>query len=74
MFSQAPCHENLWGSGGIALRILNFSTRCRSVVSFMPWLLHPTKRTDTHWIGGWVGSRAGLDVVVKKKIPVPSRN
>jgi hypothetical protein len=23
----------------------------------------------THWIGGWVGPRAGLDVVVKRKIP-----
>jgi hypothetical protein len=26
---------------------------------------------DTHWIGGWVGSRAGLDVAVKIKIPSP---
>jgi hypothetical protein len=24
---------------------------------------------DTHWIGGWVGPRAGLDTVVKRKIP-----
>jgi hypothetical protein len=24
---------------------------------------------DTHWIGGWVGPRAVLDVVVKRKIP-----
>jgi hypothetical protein len=23
----------------------------------------------THWIGGWVGSRASLDAVVKRKIP-----
>jgi hypothetical protein len=23
----------------------------------------------THWIGGWVGPRAILDVVVKRKIP-----
>jgi hypothetical protein len=23
----------------------------------------------THWIGGWVGSRAVLDAVVKRKIP-----
>jgi hypothetical protein len=27
----------------------------------------------THWIGGWVGPRAVLDVVVKRKIPSPSR-
>jgi hypothetical protein len=24
---------------------------------------------DTHWIGGWVGPRAGMDAVVKKKFP-----
>jgi hypothetical protein len=28
---------------------------------------------DTHWIGGWVGPRAVLDVVVKRKIPSPRR-
>jgi hypothetical protein len=26
----------------------------------------------THWIGGWVGLRAGLDAVVKKKFPTPT--
>jgi hypothetical protein len=24
---------------------------------------------DTHWIGGWVDRRAGLDAMVKRKIP-----
>jgi hypothetical protein len=23
----------------------------------------------THWMGGWVGPRAGLDTVVKRKVP-----
>jgi hypothetical protein len=27
----------------------------------------------THWIGGWVGSRAVLEAVVKRKIPSPRR-
>jgi hypothetical protein len=27
----------------------------------------------THQIGGWVGPRAGLDAVSKRKIPSPSR-
>jgi hypothetical protein len=27
------------------------------------------KAPDTHWIGGWVGPRAILDAVVKKKFP-----
>jgi len=30
----------------------------------------PRKRArGTHWIGVWVGLRAGLDAVVKRKIP-----
>jgi len=24
---------------------------------------------DTHWMGGWVGHRAGLDAVAKREIP-----
>jgi hypothetical protein len=27
--------------------------------------------TGTHWIGGWVGPRAVLDSVVKRKLPNP---
>jgi hypothetical protein len=27
----------------------------------------------TNWIGGWVGTRAVLDAVVKRKIPSPRR-
>jgi hypothetical protein len=27
----------------------------------------------THWIGGWVGPRAVLNAVVKRKIPSPRR-
>jgi hypothetical protein len=31
--------------------------------------LPPERASGTHWIGGWVDSRAGLDAVVKRKIP-----
>jgi hypothetical protein len=27
----------------------------------------------THWIGGWVGPRAVLDAMMKRKIPIPRR-
>jgi hypothetical protein len=27
-----------------------------------------------HWIGGWVGPRAGLETVLKRKIPSPLRD
>jgi hypothetical protein len=38
-----------------------------------PAALFPRKEPPgTHWIGGWVGSRAVLDAVVKRKIPSDS--
>jgi hypothetical protein len=40
------------------------------VVSFTPRPLYPQERDlVTHWIGDWVGPRAVLDAVVKRKIP-----
>jgi hypothetical protein len=37
-----------------------------------PGRFTPRERApDTHWIGGWVGPRAVLDAVVKRKIPSP---
>jgi hypothetical protein len=39
-----------------------------------PGRFTPRERAPgTHWIGGWVGPRAGLDAVVKRKIPSPLR-
>jgi hypothetical protein len=39
----------------------------------MPRPLYPRERAPgTHWIGGWVGPRAVLDAVVKRKIPSSS--
>jgi hypothetical protein len=37
-----------------------------------PGSITPRERArDTHWIGGWVGPRAVLDAVVKRKIHSP---
>jgi hypothetical protein len=47
------------GSGGIASRPGRFTTRERA--------------PGTHWIGSWVGPRAGLDAVVKRKVLSPRR-
>jgi len=36
-----------------------------------PAALPPKERAPgTHWIGGWVGPRAGLDAVAKSRNPV----
>jgi hypothetical protein len=32
---------------------------------------HRERAPGTHWIGGWVGPRAVLDAVVKRKIHCP---
>jgi hypothetical protein len=48
-----------WGSGGIAPRPGRFTPRERA--------------PGTHGIGGWVGLKAVLDAVVKRKIPNPHR-
>jgi hypothetical protein len=37
---------------------------------FTPW----GNASGTHWIGGWVGPKAGLDAVVKRKIPSPCQD
>jgi hypothetical protein len=40
------------------------------MVSFTPRPLYPQgKNRGTHWIRGWVGLRAVLEAVVKRKIP-----
>jgi len=39
------------------------------MANFMSWLLHP----GTHWIGGSVGTRAGLKAVAWRKNPNPYR-
>jgi hypothetical protein len=62
-----------WG-GGIAPRILDFGTRRRWVVSSTARPLYPWGRAlGTHWIGGWVGTRAVLDAVEKRKTHSPRR-
>jgi hypothetical protein len=54
---------------GIALCILNLGSRWRWLVSFTLRPLYPRgKNSGTHWIGGWVCPRAGLDDVAKRKI------
>jgi hypothetical protein len=49
-------------------------TRWRWVDGFTPQPFYSQGTAPcTHWIGGWVGPRAGLDAVVKRKIPARIR-
>jgi hypothetical protein len=61
-----------WGSGGIAPRILTSALDGGEWLASRPGRFTPTeKASGAHWIGGWVGPRALLDTVVKRKIPSP---
>jgi hypothetical protein len=43
VLNSAPLHEGTGGSRGAAPKLLNLSTRCRYVVSFMPYRLYSGK-------------------------------
>jgi hypothetical protein len=64
--------------GGVEIQLHAFLT---SVLDGGEWSVlrsgHSTPSETalgTHWMGDWVGPRAGLDTVVKRKIPNQARN
>jgi hypothetical protein len=60
--------ETYGGIGCIGQRFLALGTSQRWVVNFTPLPLYPWgKNPRPHWIGGWVGPRAGLDDMEKWK-------
>jgi hypothetical protein len=67
--------EALGGRGGIALTHSLDGTRWGCMVSITPRpRFTPGERTPgTHWIGGWVGPRAGLYRQDRGKILCPCR-
>jgi hypothetical protein len=74
VLNQAPRHEDVLGSGGIATRILDSTLNTGEWSASRPGSFIPKESTPgTYWIGGWVGTRAGLDAVVKREIPSPHR-
>ena len=58
-----------WGSRSTAAPTLNLCTIWRWVVNLTPWQIYPPRKNPgTHSIRSWVGPRAGLDVLRKRKI------
>jgi hypothetical protein len=63
------------GSGVTAPRIFDLGTRGGEWSASRPGRFNPREKAPvTHWIGGWVGLRTGLDAVVRRKIPNPYRD
>jgi hypothetical protein len=68
LLNLTPRHKDVLESVIIAPRILNLGTRWWWVVSFTPRPLYSLGKSPyTHWTGGWVGLRAGLDTTVRER-------
>lgn len=65
--THITAHCELWSScGGTAPVFLIISTKWRLVVRIIrPYTLHLAYRT--HWTGEWVGLRASMDAIAKRK-------
>jgi hypothetical protein len=62
--NQALCHEDVWGSGCIDPLFLISALDWGEWSASRPGRYTPGERaSSTHWIGGWVVPRAGLDDV-----------
>jgi hypothetical protein len=63
VLSQVLRHEDVWGTGGMAPLFLISALNAEWSAS-RPSRITPGERGQgTHWIGGWMGPRAGLDAV-----------
>jgi hypothetical protein len=72
--TKAPRYEDILGEWRHNHVFFDLGARWKWMVSFTPRPLYPRERAPgTHWIGGWVDLRAGLDTVWKRKIPSPRR-
>jgi hypothetical protein len=70
---KVPCNQlkNRGRVRDIALHSLDLGARGGWVGGTMSQQLYPLERPSTHYTGGWVGPRAGLDVCEK---PRPHRD
>lgn len=63
--NEASRHENVWGTGGIDPYILDLGTGCVGTGQlYAPSPFTTAERAhSTHWIGGVLSLREGLDTV-----------
>jgi hypothetical protein len=69
LINWALFHEDVWGSGGTASPFLTTAVGGGEWSASRPRrFIHGERARGTHWIGGRMGPRAGLDAVEKRKI------
>jgi len=68
MLNYVLRHEDVRGIGDVVPCIPKLGTRWKLVIFTPLPILPPGKELPGfRWLGGWVGSRAGLDAVAKRK-------
>jgi hypothetical protein len=66
---------NIYGKSRYVSTILYLGTRCEWSASRYCRFTFEDRPSGTHWLGGWVGPRDGLDFVEKRKfLPLPEAN
>jgi hypothetical protein len=66
--------ESVWGNEYIDPRIHDLDTSMEWSVSRPDCFIHGERAPATHWIGGWVGPRTGMDDLERRKfLPLPER-
>jgi hypothetical protein len=61
-------NKDIWGIGGVALPFFNSGLNGDEWTASRPCRFTPEEiALVSHWIGGWVGPRFGLDAVEKRK-------
>jgi hypothetical protein len=75
VFNWAPRHEGVLGEWrySCAHSLTSALDRCEWSASRPGRFIPRDRAPGIHWIGGWVGPRAILDAVVKRKIPSSRR-
>jgi hypothetical protein len=75
-FNWAPRYEYVLGEWRYSsTHSLTWALDGGEWLALRPGLFTPRERNiGTHWIEDWMGPRAGLDAVVKRKIPSPRRD
>jgi hypothetical protein len=75
VLNKVPSHEDVWG---VEVQLHAFLTSAldggECSTSCLGRFTPRERALGTHWIGGWVGPRAGLDAVAEKKKPAPASN
>jgi hypothetical protein len=62
----------VWGSGGVAPLFLTSTLDGGERSASRPGLFNPEETASgTHWIGSWVGPRAGMEAVEERKVSFP---